>query len=58
MLIYQCIQLKKIIGMDVLGKVDVFGLGWVYMVLKDGCSGIIQKIGGGGGFIIYMVMIL
>lgn len=58
MLIYLCVQFMKVIGMDVFGKVDVFGLGWVYMVLKEGCLGIIQKIGGGGGFIIYMVMIL
>lgn len=56
MLIYQCNQLIWVIGMDVLGCVDVLGFGWVYMKLKNGYLGIIQKIGGGGGFIIYMVM--
>lgn len=56
-LIYQRAQFTKVIGMDVFGKADAFGLGWVYMVSKEGRSGIIQKIGGGGGFIIYMAMI-
>lgn len=56
-LIYQRIQLKKIIGMDVPGKADALGLGWVYMAPKDGRPGIIQKTGGGGGFITYMAMI-
>lgn len=35
-LIYQRTQLKKIIGMDVPGKADALGLGWVYMAPKDG----------------------
>lgn len=56
-LIYQRTQLKKIIGMDVPGKADALGLGWVYMAPKDGRPGIIQKTGGGGGFITYMAMI-
>ena len=32
-------------------------LGWVYMAPKEGRPGIIQKTGGGGGFITYMAMI-
>lgn len=56
-LIYQRTQLKKIIGMDVPGKADALGLGWVYMAPKDGRPGIIQKTGGGGGFITYMAMV-
>ncbi len=56
-LIYQRAQLRKVIGMDVPGKADALGLGWVYMAPKNGRPGIIQKTGGGGGFITYMAMI-
>ena len=56
-LIYQRNQLTRVIGMDVPGKADALGLGWVYMAPKDGHPGIIQKTGGGGGFITYMAMI-
>ena len=56
-LIYQRTQLTKVIGMDVPGKADALGLGWVYMAPKNGRPGIIQKTGGGGGFITYMAMI-
>ncbi|EOV0647349.1 D-alanyl-D-alanine-carboxypeptidase/endopeptidase AmpH [Cronobacter turicensis] len=56
-LIYQRTQLTRVIGMDVPGKADALGLGWVYMAPKDGRPGIIQKTGGGGGFITYMAMV-
>lgn len=56
-LIFQRAQLTKVIGMDVPGKADALGLGWVYMAPKEGRPGIIQKTGGGGGFITYMAMI-
>lgn len=56
-LIYQRAQFTKVIGMDVPGKADALGLGWVYMAPKDGRPGILQKTGGGGGFITYMAMI-
>ena len=56
-LIYQRAQLRRVIGMDVPGKADALGMGWVYMAPKDGRPGIIQKTGGGGGFITYMAMI-
>lgn len=56
-LIYQRSQLTRVTGMDVPGKADALGLGWVYMAPKDGRPGIIQKTGGGGGFITYMAMI-
>jgi D-alanyl-D-alanine-carboxypeptidase/D-alanyl-D-alanine-endopeptidase len=56
-LIYQRGQLHRVIGMDVPGKADALGLGWVYMAPKNGQPGIIQKTGGGGGFITYMAMI-
>lgn len=56
-LIYQRNQLTRVVGMDVPGKADALGLGWVYMSPKNGRPGIIQKTGGGGGFITYMAMI-
>ena len=56
-LIYQRAQLTKVIGMDVPGKADALGLGWVYMAPKNGRPGIVQKTGGGGGFITYMAMV-
>ena len=56
-LIYQRSQLSRVIGMDVPGHADALGLGWVYMAPKNGRPGIIQKTGGGGGFITYMAMI-
>ncbi|WP_390886944.1 D-alanyl-D-alanine-carboxypeptidase/endopeptidase AmpH [Buttiauxella noackiae] len=56
-LIYQRTQLTKVIGMDVPGKADALGLGWVYMAPKNGRPGIVQKTGGGGGFITYMAMV-
>jgi D-alanyl-D-alanine-carboxypeptidase/D-alanyl-D-alanine-endopeptidase len=56
-LIYQRSQLTRVIGMDVPGKADALGLGWVYMAPKNGHPGIIQKTGGGGGFITYVAMI-
>ena len=43
--------------MDVPGKATALGMGWVYMAPKDGRPGIIQKTGGGGGFITYMAMV-
>ncbi|WP_318393112.1 D-alanyl-D-alanine-carboxypeptidase/endopeptidase AmpH [Enterobacter sp.] len=56
-LIYQRTQLTRVIGMDVPGKADALGLGWIYMSPKNGRPGIIQKTGGGGGFITYMAMV-
>ncbi|ANI84263.1 D-alanyl-D-alanine-carboxypeptidase/endopeptidase AmpH [Kosakonia oryzae] len=56
-LIYPRNQLTRVIGMDVPGKADALGLGWVYMAPKEGHPGIIQKTGGGGGFITYIAMV-
>lgn len=56
-LIYQRHQLTKVIGMDVPGKADALGLGWVYMQPQNGRPGIIQKTGGAGGFITYIAMV-
>ncbi|AIX72944.1 MULTISPECIES: D-alanyl-D-alanine-carboxypeptidase/endopeptidase AmpH [Mixta] len=56
-LIYQRSQLTKVEGMDVPGKAEALGMGWVYIAPADGHPGIIQKTGGGGGFITYMAMV-
>ncbi len=56
-LIYRRDQLAKVEGMDVPGRADAIGMGWVYMGPKSGRPGIIQKTGGGGGFITYMAMV-
>ena len=56
-LIYQRAQFTRVVGMDVPGRADALGLGWVYMAPKNGRPGIIQKTGGGGGFITYMAMV-
>jgi len=56
-MIYQRSQLTKVEGMDVPGKASALGLGWVYMAPQGGRPGIIQKTGGGGGFITYMAMV-
>ncbi|CAK9883879.1 MAG: D-alanyl-D-alanine-carboxypeptidase/endopeptidaseAmpH [Candidatus Erwinia impunctatus] len=55
-MIYQRPQLNKVEGMDVPGKATALGLGWVYMAPEANRPGIIQKTGGGGGFITYIAM--
>src|SRR5699024_3429151 len=56
-LIYQRNQLTKVRGMDVPGKAEALGMGWVYMGPRQGRPGIMAKTGGGGGFITYMAMV-
>ncbi len=56
-MIYQRGQLTKVEGMDVPGRADALGMGWVYMAPREGRPGIIEKTGGGGGFITYMAMV-
>lgn len=56
-MIYQRNQLTKVEGMDVPGRADALGMGWVYMAPREGRPGIIEKTGGGGGFITYMAMV-
>lgn len=54
---FQRKNLVAVKGMDVPGEASALGLGWVYMAPQAGLPGIIQKTGGGGGFITYMAMI-
>ncbi|WP_399199647.1 D-alanyl-D-alanine-carboxypeptidase/endopeptidase AmpH [Tenebrionicola larvae] len=56
-LIYQRNHLTRVVGMDVPGRADALGLGWVYMSPKNDRPGIIQKTGGAGGFITYIAMV-
>ncbi|WP_082212601.1 D-alanyl-D-alanine-carboxypeptidase/endopeptidase AmpH [Erwinia sp. 9145] len=56
-MIYQRGQLTRVDGMDVPGKATALGLGWVYMAPQGSRPGIIQKTGGGGGFITYIAMV-
>lgn len=50
-------NLSSIEGMDVAGRADGIGLGWVYMAPANGLPAIYQKTGGGGGFNTYMATI-
>lgn len=50
-------RLSSIEGMDVAGRADGIGLGWVYMAPANGVPAIYQKTGGGGGFNTYMATI-
>ncbi|WP_093319470.1 D-alanyl-D-alanine-carboxypeptidase/endopeptidase AmpH [Thorsellia anophelis] len=52
-------QFLEIIGMDVPGQAAEFGLGWVVLDPEPilGTPRIIQKTGGGGGFVTYMALI-
>lgn len=54
---FQRQDLVSLQGMDVPGRAGALGLGWVYLAPKDGLPGIIEKTGGGGGFMTYMAMI-
>ncbi|AHK20511.1 beta-lactam-binding protein [Yersinia similis] len=56
-LYFQRGDLVSLKGMDVAGQADALGLGWVYMAPKADLPGIMQKTGGGGGFITYMAMV-
>lgn len=56
-LYFQRRDLVSLKGMDVAGEASALGLGWVYMAPTGELPGIMQKTGGGGGFITYMAMI-
>lgn len=55
-LIYQREQLTRVKGLDVPGRAAAIGLGWVAMAEREDYPVIIQKTGGGGGFITYIAM--
>lgn len=54
--IYSRDQLVRMKGMDVAGPASGLGLGWVHMAATDNTPPLVEKTGGGGGFITYIVM--
>ncbi|TDR82074.1 D-alanyl-D-alanine-carboxypeptidase/endopeptidase AmpH [Paludibacterium purpuratum] len=55
-LVYRRKDLRAINGMDHAGQADALGLGWVYMEARDGQPAMLQKTGGGGGFLTYVAI--
>ncbi|MGC0154538.1 D-alanyl-D-alanine-carboxypeptidase/endopeptidase AmpH [Chromobacterium vaccinii] len=49
-------DLRSLRGMDVAGKADELGLGWIRMLPTPNSPEIIQKTAGGGGFIGYVAI--
>ncbi|QEL55096.1 D-alanyl-D-alanine-carboxypeptidase/endopeptidase AmpH [Chromobacterium paludis] len=49
-------ELRSLRGMDVAGKADELGLGWIRMEATPNAPEIIQKTAGGGGFIGYVAL--
>jgi D-alanyl-D-alanine-carboxypeptidase/D-alanyl-D-alanine-endopeptidase len=47
-------ELQRLIGMDMAGRTEAIGMGWLHMRL--GNTAVIQKTGGGGGFMNYVVL--
>lgn len=47
-------ELQRLIGMDMAGRTEAIGMGWLHMHL--GKTAVVQKTGGGGGFMNYVVL--
>jgi D-alanyl-D-alanine-carboxypeptidase/D-alanyl-D-alanine-endopeptidase len=47
-------RLRRLIGMDMAGETRAIGFGWIHMTLAG--EPVIQKTGGGGGFMNYMIL--
>jgi D-alanyl-D-alanine-carboxypeptidase/D-alanyl-D-alanine-endopeptidase len=47
-------ELQRLIGMDMAGRTEAIGMGWLHMRL--GKVLVMQKTGGGGGFMNYVVL--
>jgi D-alanyl-D-alanine-carboxypeptidase/D-alanyl-D-alanine-endopeptidase len=47
-------ELQRLIGMDMAGRTEAIGMGWLHMRL--GALAVLQKTGGGGGFMNYVVL--
>ncbi len=47
-------ELKRLIAMDMAGRTQAIGFGWLHMRL--GTLAVIQKTGGGGGFMNYVIL--
>ncbi len=55
-MVYRRKDLRAVNGMDHAGQADALGLGWVYMEARNGQPAMLQKTGGGGGFLTYVAM--
>jgi len=55
-MVYRRRDLRAINGMDHAGQADALGLGWVYMDARAGQPAMLQKTGGGGGFLTYVAI--
>ena len=53
---YQRNELRSVAGMDVPGKADALGLGWVAMREQPDPRPFLQKTAGGGGFFSYVAI--
>lgn len=47
-------ELQRLIGMDMAGRTEGIGMGWLHMRLRK--LPVMQKTGGGGGFMNYVVL--
>jgi serine-type D-Ala-D-Ala carboxypeptidase/endopeptidase len=56
-MVYQRKQLLALDGMDVAGEADKIGLGWITLAAGENTPAIIEKTGGGGGFISYVALV-
>ncbi|RXZ36153.1 D-alanyl-D-alanine-carboxypeptidase/endopeptidase AmpH [Oxalobacteraceae bacterium CAVE-383] len=50
-------ELASIEGLDLAGRASGLGLGWVLLAATDHSPAILQKTGGGGGFMSYMALV-
>ncbi|MDC8760352.1 D-alanyl-D-alanine-carboxypeptidase/endopeptidase AmpH [Janthinobacterium fluminis] len=50
-------ELASIEGLDQAGPASGMGLGWVHLAASAKAPGMLQKTGGGGGFMNYMVLV-
>jgi D-alanyl-D-alanine-carboxypeptidase/D-alanyl-D-alanine-endopeptidase len=56
-MVFQRSALNSVKGLDVVGTADAVGLGWIYMKPQPGRPAMLQKTGGGGGFLSYIAML-
>lgn len=49
-------NLREVSGLDLAGHADGIGLGWVHLAASETSPEILQKTGGGGGFVNYIAL--
>lgn len=55
-MVYPRSSLLRVNGMDVAGHADAIGMGWLHMPATPERPALIEKTGGGGGFMTYIAM--